>query len=453
MKSYELKPTFENLLSTFIDDTIGRDEDIYKFANILNEIDDCCSIAIDDRWGNGKTFFVKQTKMVLDAYNNFTNNIDGPSKNRIKNKLNSFYSEEAINFRPQVCVYYDAWENDNDDDPMLSLVYSIMKSANVDFLSKLDVNIWKLASSVMDFFTAKNWSDIIDSFQSDNPLESLQQPKDIEERIKDFLQSLLPKHGDRLIIFVDELDRCKPSYAVKLLERIKHYFSNDNITFVFSVNLMELQHTIKQHYGNDFDACRYLDRFFDLRMSLPEIDKRKFFQNMNFGNTIWDVNKICLEFAKNYKFSLREMGKYVRLMKIANYDITHSISPTRRYIDNATGFCLLYIVPVMIGLKIVDINKYNNFISGENAEPFISLSDHISEAYLWNYDESNGNVPKISKEERLKKVYEALFSPLYQDSHSQYVGTLEFDDSVREIILRTANLLSDFTNINADEGE
>ena len=49
------------------------------------------------------------------------------------------------------------------------------------------------------------------------------------------------KKGNRLIIMVDELDRCKPSYAVKLLERIKHYFTNDRITFVFSVNTYELE--------------------------------------------------------------------------------------------------------------------------------------------------------------------------------------------------------------------
>lgn len=55
-----------------------------------------------------------------------------------------------------------------------------------------------------------------------------------------------------------------PSFAVKLLARIKHYFFHDRITFVFAVNINELQYTIKKHYGTDFDACRYLGRFFDL---------------------------------------------------------------------------------------------------------------------------------------------------------------------------------------------
>lgn len=69
MKSYELKPTEENLLSTYLNDSIGRNKDIYMFSDMLNSIDDNCSIALDGNWGSGKTFFVKQVKLFLDANN------------------------------------------------------------------------------------------------------------------------------------------------------------------------------------------------------------------------------------------------------------------------------------------------------------------------------------------------------------------------------------------------
>ena len=49
------------------------------------------------------------------------------------------------------------------------------------------------------------------------------------------------ERGNRLIIFIDELDRCKPTFAVHLLEQIKHYIFDDRITFVFSINLEQLQ--------------------------------------------------------------------------------------------------------------------------------------------------------------------------------------------------------------------
>lgn len=62
MKSIELQPNKENLLRTFELDAIERNVDIYRFINLLNAIEDNCSVALDGAWGSGKTFFVKQTK-------------------------------------------------------------------------------------------------------------------------------------------------------------------------------------------------------------------------------------------------------------------------------------------------------------------------------------------------------------------------------------------------------
>jgi len=62
---------------------------------------------------------------------------------------------------------------------------------------------------------------------------------------------------------VDELDRCRPSYAIELLERIKHLFEVDNIVFVVATDSSQLRHAIKAVYGESFESGRYLLRFFD----------------------------------------------------------------------------------------------------------------------------------------------------------------------------------------------
>lgn len=120
-------------------------------------------------------------------------------------------------------------------------------------------------------------------------------------------------------MFVDELDRCTPEYAVKLLERIKHYFNNDRITFVFSVNLEQLQHTIKSFYGNNFEASRYLDRFFDLRLSLPAPNKGAFYDmiefNANENNYDGLINKTIID---HFDLEFREILKYARILKLVN---------------------------------------------------------------------------------------------------------------------------------------
>ena len=83
-------------------------------------------------------------------------------------------------------------------------------------------------------------------------------------------------NGLPLVIVIDELDRCRPSYAVDLLEVAKHLFSVDHIVFVLAVNRSELAHSVCALYGNSFDGPDYLKRFFDLDFRLPNPSRREF---------------------------------------------------------------------------------------------------------------------------------------------------------------------------------
>ena len=127
MKSYELKPTHENLMGTLISDTLDRNKDIFWFADILNSLEDNCSIAIDGSWGSGKTFFVNQVKMFLDANNEFIGETDNDDKATIISVWKRLHRNCEPEYQPHVSIYYDAWENDNDEDPVLSLIYTILK--------------------------------------------------------------------------------------------------------------------------------------------------------------------------------------------------------------------------------------------------------------------------------------------------------------------------------------
>lgn len=70
-------------------------------------------------------------------------------------------------------------------------------------------------------------------------------------------------------VFVDELDRCRPSYAISLLEEIKHIFGLPKVCFVVSMNLAQLTHSIRAVYGPNFDGEHYLKRYFDQTYSVP----------------------------------------------------------------------------------------------------------------------------------------------------------------------------------------
>ncbi len=460
MKSYELQPTYENLLNTYLNDTIARDMDVFRFVEILNSIDDSCSIALDGGWGSGKTFFVKQSKMVLDAHNDFIVSDDDTDRRKIKDMWTQRHNNQPAEFQTQVSVYYDSWENDNDEDPVLSLVYSILQSVESDYSFKKGADCLQIAANILEFFSGKKWTQLIDSLKSEDPLQAIKKEKGIQKMIKEFLDSLLLEKGNRLIVFIDELDRCKPSYAVRLLERIKHYFSNDRITYVFSVNINELQHTIKQYYGSDFNASKYLDRFFDLRISLPSADLKRYYQSLNFYGSHYIYDIVCDAVIKAYHFELREIAKYLHLTKIAAYEPTHE---SRKYdfsFSEGRGlqFGLMYVVPIMIGLQICDSLRYSDFINGKEYTPLLEVSCCLKESFFdellnrtESFKENNEGKTVVTLDSKLKELYNALFVANYDNgTYEVFLGVYSFGRSTKDTLIRTTSLLSQFANTDID---
>lgn len=93
------------------------------------------------------------------------------------------------------------------------------------------------------------------------------------------LVDFLDTHGAiklPLFIFVDELDRCRPTYAIELLKNIKHLFGVKDVYFVIATNVRQLSHGVRVIYGDNFESERYLKRFFDQEYVLPLPDNEKF---------------------------------------------------------------------------------------------------------------------------------------------------------------------------------
>lgn len=244
--SKELKPTKENLLTTLKADAIDRNKYIARFVTLCNDANGGLSVAVDGGWGEGKTFFIKQALMIIDACNpNYHNELTEDEIRDVKKAATSIQGFLIDEIRPQVCCYYDAWDNDNDADPLLSLLYYISLSVCEGFTHTDNKPIKNKLATIADVFTGWNTKAVVDAFRSEDPFELIEKQKRLRLEIIDFLDSVLAERGDRLIVVIDELDRCNPIFALRLLERVKHYFDNERITFVFSTNLRELQHSIK----------------------------------------------------------------------------------------------------------------------------------------------------------------------------------------------------------------
>lgn len=137
--------------------------------------------------------------------------------------------------------------------------------------------------------------------------------------LKKLFRLILKNDTQRVVIFVDELDRCKPDFAVRLLESVKHYFRSPNIIFVFSINMDELQYVVKNYYGDGFDGYRYLDRFFDVRFQLPAIKRREYFRYLINQDSITHLRDRVMYYMMNHcKMSLREIERYTKMIIIAS---------------------------------------------------------------------------------------------------------------------------------------
>ena len=453
MKSLELKPNKEILLETLEKNIIGRNTEIINFIRLLDSIKSNFSIAIDNDWGTGKTFFVKQAKMILDAYNEHSYDYELSNLERIKNVI------DIKNINLHLAVYYNAWENDNQKSPLLSLIYEIIKVAKID-TNKTDIFINKEKiikdglSAIVKHFSGIDIKELLKCVETEakDIFKEIKGQKSIKEQVDNILNNLLLEHGERLVIFIDELDRCRPTFAVELLEQIKHYFDNDKITFVFSTNIKQLQYTIKKYYGEAFEAKRYLDKFFDLTISLNEINVIEYFNFVNENSRGDMYDYVCKEIVKEYNFTLRDVIKFVQINKICIENLRKTKNEYLYFDEIIIRYVLTYVLPIVIGLKIKRYDQYEDFITGKDSTPLITILSK-SEWISYGIDKLSSENEKSSKDiniikEKLELMYKAIFIEEYIDKHSIEIGKLEFTKETRKILFEAEGLLSRFARYN-----
>ncbi|WP_234822058.1 KAP family P-loop NTPase fold protein [Aeromonas veronii] len=225
---------------------------------------------LNAEWGAGKTWFIKRWYMELKAH--------------------------------YPTVYIDAWQQDFSDDPLLTVISSIidqLKDATGNKVSIPDgikpklLGLLKLGGKLVLKSAIKKagWEDsdfsvegedadkLVDTLCS-NHKERYESIQYLKQEIRQWVEGAVDLSEGELdypaFILIDELDRCRPSYAVEMLETIKHIFDIPGVVFVLATDTEQLQHAIKVIYGDGFDAESYLGRFFHRRFTLGCISRREF---------------------------------------------------------------------------------------------------------------------------------------------------------------------------------
>lgn len=417
----------------FENDRLNRE----KYADFLTEIvgnpekykrisdSKSLSIAIDSSWGTGKTTFIDMWKDKLES---------------LKNK------EDKERF---IVIKYNAWKNDFVENPFESLVYTIINHKVFDSqneiegaeqagknLLKLGIKLGKilvklkvsnqLGEEVKDAVgkTVENLLDLnIDAFKyandflknkktkMDNFFEDYKEYLKTIEELKEELGKVSKKKN--IIIIVDELDRCKPLFAIRLLESVKHIFDVPNVSFVFALDMEQLSHSIKCIYGQNMDASGYLCRFFDYISKMPKADTRDYIRSLVKGsplnrNSISEFDKsngieeiiefsdIFENFSRNMNLSLRDINTIYSNFLILEQLELKNVNCMRAY--------SLYLMLLILKYKYTEV--FNRIFITNNC-------DISNEAILKNYSNGknkyfNSNVFKTIMER--EKIGRILFS-------------------------------------------
>lgn len=465
-----LEPTYENLMNHYLNDTIGRNDDLFYFVRILSGLSSGSAVALNAAWGSGKTFFVKQAKMLIDIHNpnsdiatECLNQEEIASIKDVYNKHN--FGTEKYDMPKMATVYYDAWKYDDTEDPLLSLLYCIMnrfgesvpedKVAVIKKFAKQSISIF---SSAVRYVTGINVQEILETIKNfaeacEDTVKEQKSNESLEKRINSFLNDVVLDDEEKLIIFIDELDRCNPQYAVKLLERVKHYFNHPKVIFVISYNKSELQHSIKTLYGSEFSADKYLERFFDYEFGLSTIDVGSYLDSLGCSNTV-HLNMKAV--AKIYSFQMRELCKYYDCVNNATAMIKKLISNNFYSQEKSLEFCIIWFLPVIIGLRFYNENYYREFMEGKGFKYYEAFYDlrirnkehHFGQLIsgIEQIDENyNGimqnRVDPVSMENKFRQLYTAIFEDIDKDKHV-LIGNIMIDSEVKKEFRKIWNGIS-----------
>lgn len=409
-----------------------------SLSNLVERIEDPLVIALDGGWGTGKTYFLKRWVGAHALENN------GAAKT----------------------LYFDAFAHDYLSDPLPALVSAIgerFPKADESTINKVKSAAFKLARPFARFGMAMATYGATEALapvgdaavaaintEASIAIENYWSREDGRRAAMEEFHSALAElvavqyeggneraaNGARLVIVVDELDRCRPDYALEVLEVMKHFFVIPSVTFILGVNLVALENSVKARYGADIDASAYLRKFINVSLSLPaKIGHQHSMRETvlvylehqtsvmgipdHIGNALKRHIKVV---ARNNSVSIRDVGKILSAVSLLGGDVLEKDDHLSGWLETLTA---------LLVSKVVRPDIYEKFlsssISAEDLEEYFDASiqrrsyrinDEYNEEfdrytmtqfYLWLYIANGGRLPHDDAD--LQRYIGGLLSP------------------------------------------
>ena len=254
-----------------LQDKIGREEIVDKICGLVGSLkkDKNFCLAINGAWGSGKSFVL------------------------------GLIEEKLSKKQEYIIIKYDAWENTFYSDPLIAILSCVIDGieeklylverteekvkkavkTGVNTLAKLSTKIGKLKAVIEGIKT------IIKDFHNSIDTAALGDFKSYQKLLKTTKEILneITQAGEyrekqtKLVILVDEIDRCLPDEQLKILERLHHLFDVKNCAVIVTMNQICVAETVKTIYG--IDGYEYLRKFFNFTFRL-DTSANKYLKNL-----------------------------------------------------------------------------------------------------------------------------------------------------------------------------
>ncbi|MCE7578127.1 KAP family P-loop NTPase fold protein [Aliivibrio fischeri] len=340
---------------------------------------------LNSEWGSGKTYFLKR------------------------------WAEDLKDYYP--VVYIDAWEKDYSEDPLMTVISAIIKDlseqadrgenkfkAPAKLIGLLKAAAPGIARGISKRYLGIDPVEIMEANENENEESGLDPIKgedgiDLSFAASDIVNNLIKEHEAKseaiknlktnvgkwveavkalkkreypAFIFIDELDRCRPSYAVEMLETIKHIFDIPGVVFVVATDTEQLQHAVKAVYGEGFNARVYLGRFFNSRFSLKAPNLENFINAHSdsyklSSSYLSDLQINLLPFSKSEQSTLRNISVVLNAFGVSprtSIQIADRIIATISHMPKRSSIDILMLTTLHC-LKEQDNELFEEIISGK----------------------------------------------------------------------------------------
>lgn len=337
------------------DDALQRKPAADALTDVLKGEANPLVVSLNGTWGTGKTFVLKRWQAQLK--------LDGCQ-----------------------AIYFNAWEDDYCGDPLVAIIGQLwqalkdsdwkeignsVKESAKPLLTKTVFNVVRISTAGIVDLTPDALKSVGERALDDYYAERANRDN-LKERLTKMAADVAKATGYPLVFIIDELDRCRPTFAIELLERIKHVFDIPHLVFVLGIDRNQLSSSVQAVYGS-IDVDGYLRRFFDVEFELPAADSALFCKHLmerhdlasyfqarsvGSGSTIHqkdydDFLEVLPELCDRLELSLRDMEHVMRLLVFAGRNVQdkHRLFPV--------------LLSVLLLLRVKNYDLYLQYVQGK----------------------------------------------------------------------------------------